>query len=179
MSLHYAIMTALLDGEQSGYDLTKQFDVSLGFFWTASHQQIYRTLKDLSRDGLVQVKEIAQAGKPDKRAYRLTDAGRTALDDWVLSEHSRPPPQRDELFVRLYNLNASNRAELRAEIEERAASHAERLALYERIRARHYAEPDKLRGRRRGVYLALLAGIHKEEAGERWARTALAYLGSD
>ncbi|MEM6709544.1 MAG: PadR family transcriptional regulator [Pseudomonadota bacterium] len=178
MSLHYAIMTALLDGERTGYDLAKQFDVSLGFFWTASHQQIYRALKELSRDGLIEVNEIAQAGKPDKRSYRLTDAGHDALNDWVLKEGNRTPPQRDELFVRLYNLSSANRAELITAVKERATSHADRLALYERIRDRHYSEPARLRGRRRGVYLALLAGIHKEQAGLSWAEAALAYLGA-
>ena len=45
MALTHAILTALLEEDLTGYELAKQFDVSLGFFWTASHQQIYQTLK--------------------------------------------------------------------------------------------------------------------------------------
>ena len=44
MALTHAILTALLEEDLTGYELAKQFDVSLGFFWTASHQQIYQTL---------------------------------------------------------------------------------------------------------------------------------------
>ena len=40
MALTHAILTALLEEDLTGYELAKQFDVSLGFFWTASHQQI-------------------------------------------------------------------------------------------------------------------------------------------
>ena len=32
MALRYAIMTALLEDELSGYDLARSFDKSLGFF---------------------------------------------------------------------------------------------------------------------------------------------------
>ena len=37
MALAHAIMTALIDDDLSGYELAKAFDVSLGFFWRASH----------------------------------------------------------------------------------------------------------------------------------------------
>jgi hypothetical protein len=47
MSLRYAIMTALLDDEMSGYDLARAFDKLPRFFWHASHQQIYRELRTL------------------------------------------------------------------------------------------------------------------------------------
>ena len=66
MSLPHAILTALLDEDLTGYALAKQFDVSLGFFWQASHQQIYRELKGLHLQGGVNVLEVPQHGKPDK-----------------------------------------------------------------------------------------------------------------
>ena len=47
MALSHAIMTALLEEDLTGYDLAKKFDTSLGFFWQASHQQIYQDLKKL------------------------------------------------------------------------------------------------------------------------------------
>jgi len=39
MALAHAILSALTECPCSGYDLTKQFDGSLGFFWKASYQQ--------------------------------------------------------------------------------------------------------------------------------------------
>jgi DNA-binding PadR family transcriptional regulator len=74
MALSHAILSALTDRPCSGYDLAKQFDGSVGFFWHASHQQIYRELTKLEQQGLVTAEAIAQAGKPDKKVYRVTEA---------------------------------------------------------------------------------------------------------
>ena len=97
MALTHAILTALLEEDLTGYELAKQFDVSLGFFWTASHQQIYQTLKRLYAEELVTAREVSQTGKPDKRVYSLTDSGRRSLDAWVLSE-TKKRKVTDELF---------------------------------------------------------------------------------
>ncbi len=42
----------------------------------------YRTLRELEGDGLMTSEWIADAGAP-RRDYRLTPAGRQALDEWV------------------------------------------------------------------------------------------------
>lgn len=172
MALSHAIMTALLDQELTGYDLTKQFEVSLGFFWQASHQQIYRTLRQLDEAGLVAVKHVAQAGKPDKKIYRLTRTGRKTLLDWV-AEEEPTRPARDELFIKLYNLGLGHDDAIREDVETRLRSHEEKLALYRKIEARNYQEPGKLEGRRLGMYLSLLAGIHREQSGRAWCVEAL------
>lgn len=36
MSLKHAVLAALLEGEASGYDLAKIFDVSVANFWAAT-----------------------------------------------------------------------------------------------------------------------------------------------
>ena len=110
MALTHAILTALLEEDLTGYELAKQFDVSLGFFWTASHQQIYQTLKRLYAEELVTAREVSQTGKPDKRVYSLTDSGRRLLDAWVLSE-TKKRKVTDELFAKLYTVgHSSNKA---------------------------------------------------------------------
>ena len=48
MALAHAIMTALLEDDLSGYELARDFETSLGFFWQASHQQIYLELRKLA-----------------------------------------------------------------------------------------------------------------------------------
>ncbi len=177
MALSHAIMTALLDEDLSGYDLAKQFDVSLGFFWSASHQQIYQQLKALAESGHVSVTEISQSGKPDKRVYGLTESGRDVLTDWLRGETKRKPA-RDDLFVKLYNLSSDDRPFLLGEIEQRHSEHEQRLALYERIRMRGYEKPDQLAPRRQGMYLALLAGIYQEQSALRWCDEAVTLLKS-
>ena len=51
MSLAHAILTALLERPSSGLELARRFDKSIGHFWQATHQQIYRELGRLERDG--------------------------------------------------------------------------------------------------------------------------------
>ncbi|MEM0953752.1 MAG: PadR family transcriptional regulator [Pseudomonadota bacterium] len=167
MALNHAIMTALLDTPMSGYELTKSFDTSLGFFWKASHQQIYKALRDLEQQSMLAGEEVPQAGKPDKVVYQLTRQGRDTLDEWVLGQ-SRVSDAKDDLFVKLYNLNDTNRAHIIEELSERAAHVASNLSLYQRIRERSFAEPTSLPVRQQGVYCALLAGIRHCEWTLAW-----------
>ena len=55
MSLQHALLVSLAEQEATGYDLTRRFDRSLGFFWRATHQQIYRVLGRMAEDGLLAV----------------------------------------------------------------------------------------------------------------------------
>ncbi len=175
MALNHAIMTALLDDRLSGYELTKSFDTSLGFFWKASHQQIYKALRDLEKQGLLESEDVPQAGKPDKVIYGLTAAGREALEQWVLGD-SRVTESKDDMFVKFYNLSPNNAPHLLQELVERREQDGMRLALYQRIKERHYTEPGALPVRKRGIYLALLAGIRHCETRLAWAREAEALL---
>ncbi|MCV6614678.1 MAG: PadR family transcriptional regulator, partial [Cellvibrionaceae bacterium] len=79
MSLKHAILTLLETEEGSGYDLLKRFQARLGYFWNASHQQIYAQLKSLRQEQLIDYKLEPQSDKPDKKVYTLTNEGKTAL----------------------------------------------------------------------------------------------------
>jgi PadR family transcriptional regulator PadR len=52
---------------------------------------VYRTLRDLERDGLVSSSWSEESAGPRRRAYLLTDDGTRALDDWavVMRERAR------------------------------------------------------------------------------------------
>jgi len=177
MALSQAIMTALIEDDMSGYELAQSFDSSLGLFWRASHQQIYQELKKLSEQELLNKREVSQTGKPNKIVYGLTLLGREALQEWVYKE-SKVQEAKDDLLVKLYNLDASNVSHMITELEGRRESIMQRLYLYERIRRRHYADPDSLPIRRQGVYLALLGGIRNGEQYLGWCDEALKQLAS-
>ncbi|MFA5679054.1 MAG: PadR family transcriptional regulator [Pseudomonas sp.] len=44
MSIQHALLTSLLKKPSTGYELANRFDHSMGHFWQASHQQIYRSI---------------------------------------------------------------------------------------------------------------------------------------
>ena len=175
MSLSHAILTALLDEDLTGYALAKQFDVSLGFFWQASHQQIYRELKGLHLAGRVSVLEVPQHGKPDKRVYSLTTQGRHMLDSWIV-ESTRARGTKDELFIKLFNVGSVPLGQITLAVEQRRAEHTRKLELYRKIETRNYASPLTLSDRKKGVYLSLLAGIRQEQTALVWCDDALDLL---
>ncbi len=175
MALQHAIMTALLEDNMSGFELARAFDASLGFFWRASHQQIYQELKKLADKGLLRSKTMPQKGKPQKIVYSITMAGRQAMDSWVYQE-SRVQEAKDDLFVKLYNLSDKNLPHLISELEQRREKVMQRLYLYEKIRRSHYENPESLPTRRKGVYLALGWGTAHGEQYLQWCDEALEML---
>ena len=79
MSLAHAVLTSLIEKSSSGYDLARRFDKSIGYFWHASHQQIYRELARMETAGWIESSVPADAGKTRKREYRVLPAGRKEL----------------------------------------------------------------------------------------------------
>ena len=116
----------------SGYELAKTFDASIGFFWKADHQQIYRELSKLRDRGHIEGHEVVQSGKPNKLVYTLTPEGRAALRHWA-ARPSSPPSIKDDLLVRLCALDSVDIEPLRADLMARLEHHRDRFARYERI----------------------------------------------
>ncbi|MBA5845288.1 PadR family transcriptional regulator, partial [Escherichia coli] len=54
MSLPHALLTALAERPGSGSELADRFDRSIGYFWQATHQQIYRELGRLEETGWIE-----------------------------------------------------------------------------------------------------------------------------
>jgi DNA-binding PadR family transcriptional regulator len=177
MALAHAIMTALIDSDLSGYELARDFETSLGFFWHASHQQIYQELHKLAKKGWLNKREVHQSGKPNKIVYGMTKAGREALSEWILGT-SKVQVAKDELVIKLYNLSPGNAAHLAAEITERREQMMSLLYTYEKIRLRHYSDPLSLPTRSKGVYLALSRGLGHGQQFLAWCDEALALIAS-
>jgi len=67
----------------SGYDLFQAVQRSVGRFWPVSKSQVYLELPRLEQAGLIQGVDVRQENLPDKRVFRLTEAGEAALDTWL------------------------------------------------------------------------------------------------
>ncbi|MGW0769938.1 PadR family transcriptional regulator [Streptomyces sp. NPDC002676] len=180
MSLKYAVLAALLEGEASGYELSKVFDVSLANFWPATPQQLYRELERLAGDGLVEARVVQQERRPNKRMFTLTEAGREQLRAFAAEPPKRPTAIRDELLIKIQAMDDGDPEVPRALIEERLGWARGKLDRYRRVRERLLdgrTEEEYLRTADRvGPYLTLMAGIGFEEENERWCRRALAVL---
>src|SRR5207248_3046707 len=132
VALGDAILACLTERPMTGYELAKTFDASIGFFWKADHQQIYRELSRLRDRGHIQGREVVQSGKPNKLVYTLTPEGRAALRHWA-ARPSEAASIKDDLLVRLYALDSVDVEPLRTDLMARLEHHCDRFARYERL----------------------------------------------
>ena len=174
MALGDAILTCLTEGPMTGYELAKTFDSSMGFFWKADHQQIYRELSRLRDKGHIQGREVVQSGKPNKLVYTLTNEGRTALRHWA-TRPSVSPSIKDDLLVRLYALDSIDPDPLRNDLLARQVHHRDRASRYERILKKRFpdgtASPADI-----GKLLTLRLGLRHENMVADWCDEALTAL---
>jgi len=83
MPLSHAILGFLEYQPMTGYDLKKLFDLSIAHFWSATQSHIYKALESLEKDGLVESSVIPGEGKPNRKQYQITDAGKAELRRWI------------------------------------------------------------------------------------------------
>ncbi|MEU0372269.1 PadR family transcriptional regulator [Streptomyces sp. NPDC006283] len=141
MALEHAILVSLLEQPGSGYELARRFDRSIGYFWTATHQQIYRVLKRMESDGLLDLREVPQQGRPDKKEYSVAGPGRAALAQW-LHEPIEPESLRHDLAVKIRGAAFDEPAALLREVERHRQVHSDRLAHYLAGQVRDFTGPD-------------------------------------
>lgn len=180
MALRHAVLAALLEGDASGYQLSKRFDVSVANFWSATPQQVYRELERLEDDGLLRGRTVKQRRRPNKRVFTLTAAGREELHAFV-AQPAKPTAIRDDLLVKIQGAaDAADRNALRAALVQRLEHARGKLALYDRLHddlLEGRSEHAYLRsGERVGPYLTLMGGRMYEQQNIRWCTAALDIL---
>jgi PadR family transcriptional regulator, regulatory protein AphA len=117
MDVKTLCLGALTLGDATGYEIRKLFEEGpFAHFYDASYGSIYPALGRLLSEGLVDVTEMAQDGRPDKKIYRLTADG---LD--VFKAALAEPPTRDKIrsenIARLFFAEYMEEESLRAVYE--------------------------------------------------------------
>ncbi len=171
MSLTYAILSVLVSAPSSGYDLAKRFNPSVegsvGFFWSASFQQIYRELNRLEEKEWLQAESVQQENRPDKRIYAVTALGKQQLCQWI-AESEEIAPIKDDLLVKLYAGHLVSGEMLVAKLEAHRQQHQQRLAIYQEIQSQYFQNPQALSDTLKFQYMTLLRGIHYETGWLAW-----------
>jgi DNA-binding PadR family transcriptional regulator len=170
MALEHAILVSLLEQPGSGYELARRFERSIGRFWTATHQQIYRVLKRMEADGWVTAEEIGQGGRPDKRCYSVAASGWTVLASW-LRDPVQPEAVRHELAVKIRGAaftDADGRKTLIAEVERYRVTHEATLQRYLTGERRDFPGTEVLDAGRRLQHTVLRGGIAYERMVLDW-----------
>jgi DNA-binding PadR family transcriptional regulator len=181
VALPHAILVALCEQSGSGYELARRFDRSIGYFWAATHQQIYRTLRAMEDDGWVHVTHVAQQGRPDKKVYTVSDDGRGELARWIAEpltgRGSTVADNRTrDLAVKVRGAVHGDIGALRAQVAALRAERAELLDVYREFEKHQFPDPSALSGSARHQHLVLRGGIRAEESAIDWLDEVAAAL---
>ncbi|MBV1942527.1 PadR family transcriptional regulator [Streptomyces sp. BV286] len=178
MALEHAILVSLLEKPASGYELARRFERSIGYFWTATHQQIYRVLKRMESEGLLAVRALSQQSRPDKKEYSVVGPGRAALSQW-LHESIQPESMRHDLAVKIRAAAFDDPSVLIREVERHRQVHGDRLAHYVAGELRDFtgpAAPVPLDTGQELQHVVLRGGIAYERMTIAWLDDVLATL---
>lgn len=176
MALAHALLALLATDSFSGYDLAREFEGTVGSFWKATHQQIYRELAQLEQKGAVQPEAILQEGRPNKKLYHLTPTGRQLLADWIATSDSEPCPVREALLVKVFVGHLVPPALLLVELRRHRQLHQQRLEYYREMERSHFADPAHLPLEDRYAYLPLRRGLTYEQGWVEWCDEAIACI---
>ena len=175
MALEHAILVSLAERSASGYELARRFDASIGHFWKASHQQIYKVLARMETDRLVESRLVAQESRPDKKVYAITAGGRQELAAFTATP-TGPEVLRSDLAVKLRALPFGDRDAIIASVRQRRADHVATLAAYEASASRFYPDPSAVPPDQIGAWLVLSGGMRAERGGIEWCEEILQAL---
>jgi DNA-binding PadR family transcriptional regulator len=175
VSLRYAILSLLAHDPLSGYELMKLFDGSVGYFWHASHPQIYKELARLEKNGDVTHRSVEQRGRPTKKIYSLSDDGRRALLTWL-----RQPPRvqrvKDEMMLKTFSSGLLEVEEAIELITHHRELYRTRLQQYQELERFLRSGPVMANRMRLGAYLTLLRGIRHARTYIEWCEEAIELL---
>ncbi|XID74191.1 PadR family transcriptional regulator [Alkanindiges sp. WGS2144] len=173
MSLSHVLLTSLLEKPSSGYDLARRFDKSMGFFWNATHQQIYRELKRMENQGWINSQPAKDAGKTKKKTYHVLETGKAELKRWA-GQQTDPYIIREELAVRLRAEAILGSNVLQAELQRHLQLHEEKLALYLSIEQRDFIKQQPLSREQKIQHQVLILGIQTQKTLIDWVKDTIA-----
>lgn len=174
MSLAHVLLTSLIEKPSTGFELARRFDRSMGFFWNATHQQIYRELNGMQKKGWISTLED-QSDTGRKKTYQVEQLGRIELTEWLVKQ-GQPAQLREEIMVRLRVEAQLGGNSVLPELERHLELHRENLKLYQQIFAKDFAHTGD---QDRTLYIhkmILQLGIDLENGWIKWLKQVISQL---
>ena len=126
----YAILAQLALRPWHAYELTKEMQRNLHYFWPRAESRIYDEIKRLQGAGLAEATP-GFTGRRRRTKYEITDAGRQALAAWLDESPSSGIVVESESMLRAFA--AMTPAQVRAAVQSVNADAAELLAKAELV----------------------------------------------
>ena len=153
------------------YELAKQVQRSLGWFWPRAERKLYDEPKRLVAAGLATSTDERTGNRP-RTVYAITPAGRKELRRW-LDEEAQPPSFEFEAMIKVFFADGGTLAQLRTTIERVEQSASGRRAQLRAMIAESDHEQYEFAPRWPINTLALRFQLDHEEMQIRWAQWAL------
>ena len=162
----YAVLGLLAIRPWTTYELAKQVQRSLRWFWPRAERKLYDEPKRLVEQGLATATQEMTGNRP-RTVYAITRKGRSALRSW-LSEAPEPPTVEFEGMVKVFFADSGSKEQLLATIDEIEAEASRRLSALAEMAGGPVAFPK----RSHLNAIALRLQHDQEEAIARWATWA-------
>jgi DNA-binding PadR family transcriptional regulator len=145
----------------------KSLSKAIGYVWAPAKTQLYVLLPKLAERGLATSRTVREGARPEKKLFRITDAGRGDLDDWLAAE----PESVETFYLRLFVGGLVTPEVLVQHVEWFREQVAAQLLEYRQI------EPTNTRtGNDFFHYFLLRLGIERSEHVLRWSDWVLEEL---
>lgn len=119
----YALLGLLEEHPMHGYELYQRFQSQpLEQIIHIEMSQLYAFLKKLARLALIEASQSQQGGRPQRKVYHLTTAGRVVLQEWLTTPVERPRDIRIFFLLKLYFLQHLSPERLARVIEQEIAA---------------------------------------------------------
>jgi DNA-binding PadR family transcriptional regulator len=163
------ILGLLSHDDLTGYDIKKQIDGSIRFFWKGSFGSIYPALAELEKQGSVRRLKGNDSGGREKIIYSITGQGKEILRAWVRDEKASNDLKYETLMKLFFGGVESKETALRniEVFEEQIKTDLKVLQVYKANIEKALDEEDHVY-----FYLTILFGIETYEAYLKWCNKA-------
>ncbi|HUR16116.1 MAG TPA: PadR family transcriptional regulator [Candidatus Limnocylindrales bacterium] len=167
----YAILGLLRLRPWTTYELAKQVQRSLGWFWPRAERKLYDEPKKMVAAGLADQRAEMTGARP-RTVYSVTAEGRRALRRW-LDEAPVPPTLEFEGMIKVFFADGGSLTQLRKTLQSIAETAEARLAELD-TKAAELARADTAFSDRAHLNaLGLRFHVDNERSVAAWARWAI------
>lgn len=170
----YVILGLLTETPLSGYEIKKLINLRFRFFWSESYGQLYPELKRLTTAGLIEGLPPLDGSLRGKQMYKLTDAGRAELVQWLVLPVATESV-RLELLLKMYFASLAPKSNLLQQVDAFKAEHRRDLSILGQFR-RELESIDDPYGNHGDILRVIDFGIRANQAYLDWSDATIHYL---
>ncbi|GLI06812.1 hypothetical protein YDYSG_28420 [Paenibacillus tyrfis] len=153
----YVALALLSKRPMTGYEIKKNFEGPISFFFEGSYGSVYPTLKNLEKEGCIEKRTIIQEDRPNKNEYSITEAGRA-----VLAQYYEQPVEEDnvrsDVCMRLFFGGKMDEGEMLDWIGQSRKQHEAKLSILQGMHDQYHQQMPKHQ------LLSLTIGIRYHQA---------------